>query len=150
MANSSDALIKTKDYLSLVSQFPDNVPVTVIHKLRFKPTAIYPPSSPYASLEPVSGHDAFYQRYVPAGNAAAQEVGITPGETRFYSAFVTILLLHNDIPLDVVTARKFENFASYARYQASKAYTEKAAPHRDAALRDWSLVACIEEEPPKV
>lgn len=150
MANSSHTSIKTKDYLSLVGQFPENVPVTVVHMLCFNPTAIYLPSSPYASLERISGRDAFFQRYVPAGSAAAQEVGITPAQTSFFSTSVTNLLLHNDIPWDIVTARKYESFADYARYQKSKAYAERAVPHRDAALRDWSLVACIEEEPPKI
>lgn len=150
MANSSYTPFKTKDYLSLVGQFPDDKPITVIHMLRFNSTAIYPPSSPYTSLERVSGRDAFYQRYAPAGAAAAREVGIKPAEARFFSASVTNLLLHNDIPWDIVTARKYESFADYARYQASTEYKERAVPHRDAALRDWSLVACIEEEPPKV
>ena len=149
MANSSYSPIKTKDYLSLVDQFPENVPITVIHMLRFKPIAIYSPSSPYASLEPVSGRDAFYQRYVPAGTAAAQEAGIAPAEARFFSTSVTNLLHQNDIPWNIITARKYGSFADYARYQASKAYTETAVPHRDAALSDWSLVACIEEEAPK-
>lgn len=137
MAHSSHTSIRTKDYLSLVDQFPDNVPVTVIHMFRFNPTAIYPPSSAYASLETASGRDVFYQRYVPAGSAAAEEVGITPAVTRYFSASVTNLLLHNDIPWDVVTARQYDSFADYARYQASKAYSERAVPHRLAALRDW-------------
>lgn len=149
MADSSYSPLKTKDYRSLVGQFPDNVPITVVHMLRFHPTAIYPPSSPYTSLEPVSGRDAFWKRYVPAGTAAAQKIGIKPAEVRFFSASVTNLLLHNDVPWDVVTARTYGNFADYARYQDSKAYTETAVPHRDAALRDWSLVVCIEEEPPR-
>ena len=150
MADLSYSPFKTKNYLSLVGQFPDNVPITVFHMLRFHPTAIYSPSSPYASLEPVSGRDAFYQRYVPAGTAAAQGTGIKPAEARFFSASVTNLLTHNDVPWDIVTVRKYESFAEYARYQASKAYTETAVPHRDAALMDWSLVACIEEEPPEI
>lgn len=150
MADSLDTPIRRKIYLSLVSRFPDDVPVTVLHALRFRSTAIYPPSSPYASLEPISGRDAFYQRYIPVSNAAAKEVGLTPGETRFYLTFSIALLFQNDIPWDVVTARSFESFASYTRYQASKAYTEKAVPHRDAALRDWSLIARGKEEPPKM
>ena len=97
MAQSSSTPIKTKDYLSLVDQFPVDVPVTIIYMFRFKSTAVYPPSSPYASLESVSGREAFYQRYVPAGIAAAQEVDITPGETLFSSTSVTNLLSHNDI-----------------------------------------------------
>jgi hypothetical protein len=140
--------LKTKDYLSLVNQFPDNVPITVVHMLRFHLTAIYPPSSPYFTLEPISGRNAFYQRYVPAGSAAAQEVGINPAETLFFSTSVTNLLLHNDIPWDAVAVRKYASFADYARYQASEAYVERAVPHRDAALRDWSLVVCIEEKSP--
>jgi len=149
MANPSSTPLKTKDYLSLVDHFPANVPITVFHMLRFNTTANYPPSSPHVTLEPVSGREAFYQRYGPAGSVAAQEVGIKPAETRFFSTAVTNLLLHNDIPWDVVAVRRYESFADYARYQASKAYTETAVPHRDAALRDWSLVACVEEEPPK-
>ena len=148
MADSTHTPIKTKDYLSLVNQFPGNVPVTVIHMLRFNTTAIYPPSSPHAHLERVSGRDVFFQRYMPAGSAAAQEVGISPAETRLFSTSVTNLLLHDDsIPWDVVAVRKYQSFKDYARYQASEAYKEKAMPHRDAALRDWSLVACVEEEP---
>ncbi|KAK3386465.1 hypothetical protein B0H63DRAFT_136865 [Podospora didyma] len=149
MATATASSFKTKDYLSLVGQFPENVPVVVIHFLRFHPVAIYPPDSPFASLEPISGRDAFYKRYAPAGTAAAKEVGIAPGESRFFSASVTSLLLHSDVPWDIVTARKFASFADYAKYQASKQYQENAVPHRDAALQDWSLVACIEEEPPK-
>lgn len=145
MANFLYTSIKTKDYLSLVGQFSEYSPVTVFHMLRFNSTAIYPPSSPYASLAPVSGRDAFYQRYVTAGIAAAQEVGIKPAETRFFSTSVTNLLLHNGVPWDVIAIRKYESFGDYARYQASKAYTDMAVPHRDATLRDWSLVACVEE-----
>ena len=146
MAASSYIPLKTKDYSSLVDQFPSNKPITLIHMLRFNPTAIYPSSSPYASLEPISGRDAFYQRYVPAGNAAVLEVGIAAAETRFFSTSVTNLLLNHDVSWDVVAVRKYESFAAYARYQTSKAYTEMAVPHREAALKDWSLVACTEEE----
>ncbi|RYP39045.1 hypothetical protein DL767_002372 [Monosporascus sp. MG133] len=150
MANSPAIPVKTKDYFSLVDQFPKNVPVTVIHMCRFNETAIYSPSSPFASLEPISGRDAFYRRYIPAGQAAAQEVGIKPAQSRFFSSSVTNLLPHNDIPWDIVAVRQYASFAEYARYQCSKAYTERAVPHREAALREWSLVACIEDEPPKV
>lgn len=140
--------IRTKDYLSLVDDFPDNVPVTVVHMLRFNPTAIYPASSPHASLAPISGRDAFYQRYIPAGTAAAQEFGIQAGESRFFSTTVTNLLIHNDTPWDVVAVRAYKTFGEYARYQASQQYKENAVPHRDAALMDWSLVACVEDEYP--
>jgi hypothetical protein len=150
MSDSPGVPLKSKNYLSLVDQFPENVPVTVVHMLRFNKTAIYPPSSPFASLEPISGRDAFFQRYVPAGQAAAQELGIKPAESRFFSTSVKNLLPHNDIPWDVVTARQYASFADYARYQFSKSYTEQAVPHREAALRDWSLVACNEDESPRV
>lgn len=151
MPTPSHHPIQTKDYLSLVENFPPDVPVTLVHMLRFHDMANYPPSSPHASLEPMTGRDAFYKRYVAAGNAAAKEVGITPAETQFYSASVTSLLLgYNDVPWDVVTARKFSSFGEYARYQMSRPYKENAVPHRDAALRDWSLVALVEEEPPKI
>ena len=146
MADPSPTPIKTKDYLTLTNQFPENVPITVIHMLRFTPTAIYPSSSPHASLERASGRDVFFKRYIPAAHAAAQEAGIAPAETCFFSTAVTNLLLHNDVPWDVVAVRKYRCFEDYATYQASEAYKENAMPHRDAALRDWSLVACVEEE----
>ncbi|KAF7553297.1 hypothetical protein G7046_g7131 [Stylonectria norvegica] len=148
MSTQTHSPVRTKDYLSLVGRFPENVPVTVVHHLRFNPTAIYPPSSPHAALPPISGRDAFYQRYIPAGTAAAQEVGIKAGESRFFSTTVTNLLVHNDIPWDVVAIRTYASFYEYAGYQASKAYQENAVPHRDAALIDWSLVACVEDEYP--
>ncbi|GAB1316444.1 hypothetical protein MFIFM68171_06654 [Madurella fahalii] len=49
----------------MINQFPENVPIVVIHYLRFHPVAVYPPDSPFANLEPVSGRDAFYKRYAP-------------------------------------------------------------------------------------
>ena len=96
--NVSHVPIKMKDYLSLAHQFPDNVPITVIQMFRFNSTAIYPSSLPFAPLEPISGRDAFSQHHVPAANAAAQRVSITPAETSFFSIPVTNLLLHNHIP----------------------------------------------------
>ena len=152
--------IKTKDYLSLLDQVPAHTPITVIHMLRFNSTTMYPPDSPFNNLPPVSGRSAFYDRYVPAGNAAAREAGIAPAETRMYSSFVMNLLAGRDgegsdgnygeRQWDVVTARRYASFEDYARYQASGAYQELARPHRDAALRDWSLVCCVEEEPPPI
>ncbi|PVI02176.1 hypothetical protein DM02DRAFT_613140 [Periconia macrospinosa] len=149
MADTSYTPIKTKDYLSLVGKFPDNAPITVVHMLQFNDVAIYPESSPHASLDPVSGRDAFYHRYIPAGAAAAQEVGITPAETRFFLTTVVNLLPHNDVAWDVVAARRYQSFSDYARYQASEAYTKNAVPHRDAALKNWSLVACLDQDVPK-
>ncbi|KAM7213187.1 hypothetical protein V8F06_011443 [Rhypophila decipiens] len=138
--------LKSKDYPSLVDQFPENVPVTVVHMIRFKATAVYPPSSPFASLVPITGRDAFFQRYIPAGEAAVEKVGIKPAETRFFSTTVTNLLPHNDIAWDLVAARQYASFADYARYQFSNEYTSEAVPHREAALEEWSLVTCVEEE----
>ncbi|OQU95787.1 hypothetical protein CLAIMM_01958 [Cladophialophora immunda] len=149
MPQPRQAPLKTKDYLAMIGIFPDDVPVTVVHMLRFNEQALYPPSSPHASLPPTSGRDAFWTRYVPAGNTAAQKLGVKPAETLFFSDTVTNLLRHNDTPWDVVTARRYESFAVYARYQTSREYSEGAAPHRDAALKDWSLVACIQGELPK-
>ena len=148
MASSAYQPRRTKDYLSLIDTLPKNVPVTVVHMLRFNPTAIYPLSSTQVSLPPISGRDAFYQRYIPAGTTAAQEVGIKAGESRFFSTKVTNLLVDNDVPWDVVAVRTYESFAEYARYQASREYQENAVPHRNAALMDWSLVACVEDEYP--
>ncbi|KAB2098609.1 hypothetical protein AG0111_0g13160 [Alternaria gaisen] len=149
MADIPYTPIKTKDCLSLVDKFPANTPITVVHMLQFHDVAKYPPSSPHASLAPVSGREAFYQRYMPAGAAAAQEVGITAAETRFFFTSVANLLPHNgNVAWDVVAARRYRSFGEYARYQASEAYTTNAVPHRDAALKNWSLVACLEQDVP--
>ncbi|PVH87800.1 hypothetical protein DL98DRAFT_525091 [Cadophora sp. DSE1049] len=144
MADLTYTPIKTKDYLSLLDQFPRDTPITVLHLLHFHPIAIYPQSSPHASLPSISGRDAFYTRYVPAGILAAQEAHITPGETKFFSSTVMNLLLQNDTPWDVVTVRTYRNFEEYARYQASDMYKEMAVPHRDAALKGWEVVVCVE------
>jgi len=154
MADTPYTPIKTKDYLLLADKFPANAPITVVHMLQFHDVAKYPLSSPHdstphASLPPVSGRDAFYQRYMPAAAAAAQEVGITPAETRFFFTSVVNLLPHSgDVAWDVVAARRYQSFGEYARYQASEAYTTNAVPHRDAALKNWSLVACLEQDVP--
>ncbi|KAF1993534.1 hypothetical protein P154DRAFT_527698 [Amniculicola lignicola CBS 123094] len=149
MADTPYTPLKTKDYLPLADKFPANAPITVVHMLQFHEVAKYPPSSPHGSLAPVTGREAFHQRYMPAAAAAAQEVGITPAETRFFFTSVVNLLSHNgDVAWDVVAARRYQSFGEYARYQASEAYTTNAVPHRDAALKNWSLVACLEQDVP--
>lgn len=141
--------IRTKDYLALIKDVPSDGPVTVIHKLRFNPTAIYDPSSPHASLPPISGRDAFYQRYIPNGVAAAKTAGIKAGESKYFSTRVTNLIEGGE-EWDVVAVRTYETFSEYARYQAGKEYQENAVPHRNAALANWALVACVEDDyPPK-
>lgn len=142
MALSIQSPIKTKDYLSMVGDFPENEPVAVVHMLCFNEIATYPSTSPHASAKPISGRDAFWELYVPAGNRVAEQLGVKAAETLFFSNSVVNLLQHNDVKWDVVTVRKYESFAEYARYQKSKGYLEQAAPHRDAALKNWSLVAC--------
>ncbi|KAK0113905.1 hypothetical protein ONS95_014148 [Cadophora gregata] len=136
--------IQTKNHLSLIDQFPSNTPITVLHLLHFHPVALYPASSPHASLPPISGRDAFYTRYVPAGILAAQECGITPGETKFFSGTVMSLLRDSETPWDVVTMRTYRSFEEYARYQASELYRENAVPHREAALKGWEVLVCVE------
>ena len=126
----------------MVGDFPDSKPVAVVHMLCFNETAIYPSNSPHASAKPTSGRDAFWERYVPAGNRVAEQLGVKPAETLFFSQSVANLLHHNYVNWDVVTVRKYESFAEYARYQKSREYLDQAAPHRDAALKNWSLVAC--------
>lgn len=142
MATSLHSPIRTKDYLSMVGDFSNDEPVAVVHMLCFNETAIYPPNSPHTSAKSISGRDAFWNLYVPAGNRVAEQLGVKPAETLFFSQSVANLLQHNDVKWDVVTVRKYESFAEYARYQKSKEYLDQAAPHRDAALKNWSLVAC--------
>ncbi|KAH7383001.1 hypothetical protein BKA64DRAFT_683663 [Cadophora sp. MPI-SDFR-AT-0126] len=144
MTSPNYAPIQTKDYLSLISQFPSDVPITVLHLLHFHHLAIYPPQSPYAPLSPISGRDAFYQLYVPAGILAAQEADITPGETKLFSGTVMNLRKDNGTPWDVVTMRTYKSFGEYATYQASEMYRIRAVPHREAALKNWEVMVCVE------
>lgn len=50
----------------------------------------------------------------------------------------------DDTPWDVVTMRTYRNFEEYVRYQASEMYRENAVPHREAALKGWEVVVCVE------
>ena len=125
MANSSYAPIRTKIYTSPVNRFPDNVPITVVHMLFFNSMVIYATILLYTSLERVTGFSALpftSARSSPAApprKRSAYSPPISVSSTRLLRAYIP----HNDMPCDVIIARKYANLADHARYQTSKAYT---------------------------
>jgi hypothetical protein len=123
--------------------------VTIIHLIHFNIMAQYQLDSPHhptaTGEQAISGRSAFFDRYLPAAERAVEASNIDPPVTHFFSTNVTNLLPHNDIAWDVAAVRQFCSFAAYTTYQTSREYVEYAVPHREAALADWSLVACIGE-----
>lgn len=148
MATSPSQPLQTKDYNAISNSFPNDKPITVIHLMRFNAVADYPMTSlhrPNATgAEQRSGRTAFFEHYLPAAERAVAASAIPPPTTHFFSTSVTNLLPHDDRSWDVAAVRHFSSFTAYAAYQTSRVYVEEAAPHRAAALADWSLVACVE------
>lgn len=148
MATFPSQPLITKDYNAISNSFPNDKPVTVIHLMRFNAVANYPVTSPHhptrTGQEQRSGREAFFDHYLPAAERAVVASAIPPPTTHFFSTSVTSLLPHSDIPWDVSAVRQFSSFAAYTAYQTSREYVEDAAPHRAAALADWTLVACIQ------
>jgi hypothetical protein len=152
MAEYASQYLTTKDYSAISTSFSDDKPVIVIHLMRFNAVANYPVTSPHhptrLGQKQRSGREAFFDHYLPAAQRAVVASAISPPTTHFFSTSVTSLLPHNDIPWDVSAVRQFSSFAAYTKYQTSQVYVEEAAPHRAAALADWTLVACVESNFP--
>lgn len=115
METPTEYSLRIEDYISFVHRVPNDVPFTVIHMLHSRNVAVDAPSFCFLPR-------CFLEEPSPAGVAAIREAGIAPAETRFFSASSTNLPLHKFALCDVVTARRYENLASYAKNEAMKAY----------------------------
>lgn len=118
---------------------PKDTPICMLNLLRWNAQAQYPPDQPQ---EPCSGQEAYMQRYIPAFNAVAAEVGKV--EVVFLGAPAVGIVLPSDERWDVVALVRYPSLAAFRAVTEASKYKETAEAHRLAALQDWKLICTVE------
>lgn len=128
--------IQPDDLAAAAAAFPHDVPLVMINLLRFRDRALYPQSS---DLEPCTGREAYFDRYVPAFGETVQPFG--PTEVLFAGDVHTRLVGPTTETWDAVAVVRYADFTVFHRLVTDAAYLDQAEPHRSAALADWRLHA---------
>lgn len=115
-------------------------PVYMLNLLKFRPVAVYGPSTSaeILSLPSCSGQDAWKQRYVPAFFALPTMKG---SRVPFSGKMVGKVLGLKDDDWDEVALVKYENIGVFRDTVMSEEYMRMVVPHRVAALADARLFA---------
>lgn len=123
-----------------IASIDPNKPVYMLNLLKFRPLALYGPSTPaeILSLPSCSGIDAWQKRYVPAFFALPTMTGT---RVPFSGKIVGKVLGLKDDEWDEVDLVKYENIGVFRDTIMSEEYARTAVPHRVAALADARLFA---------
>lgn len=108
--------------------------IYMVNLLRFNEVAEYDPA---AGMEPCSGREAYYDRYVPTFAEVTSAHGIKP---IFFNNAYPPLVAPAGETWDNIAIVEYTNFAEFRKALESAEYKEKSEPHRLAALSDWRLI----------
>jgi hypothetical protein len=132
----TDALAAEK----AIASIDPNKPIYMLNLLKFRPIAIYDPSSSpdILSLPPCTGQEAWQSRYVPTFFALPTMTGT---RVPFTGKMVARVLGLQDEEWDEVALVKYENIGVFRNTIMSEEYQRTSVPHRVAALADARLFA---------
>ena len=124
------------------AKIPSGVPVTMINLVAFFPEAQYEDGNE----KPCSGMEAYIQRYAPAFNQVAAELGVEGIEVLYVGTVAETILGPTEPKWDAVALVRYPNFAALRKVTESSLYFMKAEPHRRAALKAWEFIATFQPE----
>ncbi len=122
------------------AKIPSGVPVTMINLVAFFPEAQYED----ANEKPCSGIEAYRQRYAPAFNQVAAELGVKGIEVLYVGTVAETILGPTEPKWDAVALVRYPTFADLRKVTESSLYLAKAEPHRKAALKAWEFIATFQ------
>ena len=128
--------------LAAEAKIPSGVPVTMVNLVAFFPEAQYE----NADQQPCSGMEAYIQRYAPAFNQVAAELGVEGIEVVYVGAVAQTILGPAEPKWDAIALVRYPNFAALRTVTESSLYFKKAEPHRRAALKAWEFIATFQPE----
>ena len=138
----SKVKLDLNNVLAAEAKIPSGVPVTMINLVEFFREAQYDDPSE----KPCSGIEAYIQRYAPAFNHVAQELGIEGIEVVYVGSVAATILGPAEPKWDAVAVVRYANFSALRKITESSLYFEKAEPHRKAALKAWEFIATFQPE----
>ena len=134
--------IDRDNVLAAEAKIPHGIPVTMINLVAFYPEAQYED----AQERPCSGREAYLERYAPAFNQVAAELGVEGIEVVYVGAVAATILGPAEPQWDAVALVRYPNFSALRKVTESPIYLEKAEPHRRAALQAWEFIATFQPE----
>ncbi|KAI9040682.1 uncharacterized protein KD926_007762 [Aspergillus affinis] len=121
---------------NIPADLPKDKPIFMLNLLRFYDQAHYPKGSKHS---PCSGQEAWVARYVTEFRRLATEAG---GFELIYLGLPASKIVGEDgEKWDAVVLVKYTNIETFRKTLGSDDYAAIAAEHRDAALKDWKLIA---------
>ncbi len=138
----SRVALDMSDVLAAEAKIPSGVPVTMVNFVAFFPEAQYED----ADQQPCSGMEAYIQRYAPAFNQVAAELGVEGIEVVYVGAVAQTILGPAEPEWDAIALVRYPNFAALRKVTESSLYFKKAEPHRKAALKAWEFIATFQPE----
>ena len=134
--------LEMSNVLAAEAKIPRGVPVTMINLVAFFPEAQYED----ASEQPCSGKEAYIQRYAPAFNQVAAELGVEGIEVVYVGTVAQTILGPAEPQWDAVALVRYPDFSALRKVTESPLYLAKAEPHRKAALKAWEFIATFQPE----
>ena len=131
--------VDRNEVLAAEAKVPAGQPVVMLNLLAFHADAQYGDSAE----EPCSGMEAYMQRYAPAFNQVAEEVGVKGIELVYVGGVTHTILGPSDPKWAALALVRYPDFASLRKVIESPAYLERAEPHRKAALSAWEFIATV-------
>ena len=132
--------LELNNVLAAEAKIPSGVPVTMINLVAFFPEAQYED----ANEKPCSGMEAYIQRYAPAFNQVAAQLGVEGIEVVYVGPVAQTILGPAEPKWDAVALVRYPNFSALRKVTESSLYLEKAEPHRRAALKAWEFIATFQ------
>lgn len=124
---------------NIPADFPIDKPVFMLNLLQFYDRAQYPEGSKHT---PCSGREAWVVRYTAEFGRLATEAG---GFELIYLGLPASEIVGEDgEKWDAVVLVKYTNIETFRTAIGSDKYVATAAQHRDAALKDWKLIASVQ------
>lgn len=128
---------KAKDLLANIPEsFPKDQPVFMLNLLQWNEQAKYPEGSKHT---PCSGQEAWVVRYVNEFKRIATEAG--GFELVYLGMPASKIVGEESEKWDAVALVKYTNIETFRKALGCEDYTTTALEHRDAALKDWKLIA---------
>ncbi|GKZ27438.1 hypothetical protein AbraIFM66951_005326 [Aspergillus brasiliensis] len=121
---------------NIPSDFPEDKPVFMLNLLQFYDQAQYPTGSKHS---PCSGKEAWVVRYVTEFRRLATEAG--GFELAYLGLPASKIVGEDGEKWDAIVLVKYTNIETFRKTLGSDDYAVTAAEHRDAALKDWKLIA---------
>lgn len=125
--------------LDAINNLPENTPIYMLNLVKLHAAAQYPASS---AMPACTGAQAYLTRYIPAFRKIAHDLGDIAEPIYAGHEPVNVIALPGE-SWDLVALVKYRDVEAFKAVTRSQEYKETAAPHREAAIKEWKLIGSV-------